>query len=497
MSTPYDQVLYPGLPYGQTHPDRLASIGTLYGMEPAPIDRCRVLELGCGTAGNIIPLAAGFPNCEFLGIDAAATAIQTGREEIAALGLSNIRLEAMNIMDAGPELGGFDYVIAHGLYSWVPEPVRDKLLAISKACLNPQGIAYVSYNALPGCRIREMLREMMFFDLRGVAGADSRLDGARDFLRAFAVSQAAAGEARAFLKDEAEGMAEREAAFLYHDELGDVYHPVYFHEFVSHAARFGLQFLSEAAVYDMEPGKIPPEAVSFIHRATGADRILRDQYLDFMKCRRFRQTLLCHADVALATEPQAGRICRLAASSPVEPVSPAPDLRSGAVEEFRGARGSSVKTAHPLSKAVMVILGGLWPQALPFSELAAAAASLIHEPPDPDGLADIMLATYIAGVIELHALPPRCVSKVSRFPLAGELVRSQARRGVLITTAGHVTIELRDEVARRLIALLDGTRDLPALARELAPVLNQPEGAAARSIGVNLRNLAKMGLLVG
>jgi hypothetical protein len=84
---------------------------------------------------------------------------------------------------------------------------------------------------------------------------------------------------------------------------------------------------------------------------------------------------------------------------------------------------------------------------------------------------------------------------VSQFPVASALARSQARRGILITTAGHVTVELQDEVARRLIALLDGTRDVPALARELAPVLNQTPESAARSVEVNLHNFARMGLL--
>ena len=177
MPTLYDEVLYPNAPFGQTHPDRLATLAILFGMDPAPINRCRVLELGCGDGENLIPMAFENPAAQFLGLDAAAMAIRAGKQEIATLGLANIRLEHMDIMDAGPELGTFDYVIAHGLYSWVPEPVRDKLLALAKAVLAPHGVAFVSYNALPGGRLRQMFRDMMLFHLGGATEFDARIHG--------------------------------------------------------------------------------------------------------------------------------------------------------------------------------------------------------------------------------------------------------------------------------------------------------------------------------
>ena len=199
MPSAYDQVLYAGLPFSQTHPDRLASLATLFGMQPAPVERCRVLELACANGGNLIPMAFELPGSEFVGIDMALAGIRTGRDEIAALGLANIRLEHMDIMDAGPELGMFDYIIAHGLYSWVPDQVRDRLLAVAKANLAPEGVAYVSYNALPGCRIREMFRDMLLFHVRGVSQPEARVEHAREFLECVVASQDARGpEGRCF-----------------------------------------------------------------------------------------------------------------------------------------------------------------------------------------------------------------------------------------------------------------------------------------------------------
>ncbi len=496
MPTIYDEVLYPNAPFAQTHPDRLATLAILFGMDPAPLPRCRVLELGCGDGENLIPMAFQYPAGEFLGIDAAGLAVHAGNQEIATLGLTNIRLQHADIMDALPELGTFDYVIAHGFYSWVPEPVRDKLLAIMQASLAPQGVAFVSYNALPGGRLRQMFREMMLFHLGGAKDLDPRIHGAREIVQWFMACQTGLGESGLF-PSQVKSIMERQPACLYHDDLGEIYHPVYFQEFLAHAGRFGLQFLSEASYHDMQPGNLPAAVVAQVDRMAGANRILRDQYFDFMKCRMFRQTLLCHQDVALPDAPVAERVRLLYACSAAIPVSARPDLRPGIAEEFRGGHGCGVTTAHPFSKAVMQLLCDAWPETLHFPGLLASATQLTSEDATAAGLANILLSTYAAGVIELHAEPAHCVAQVSHFPVASGLARSQARRGRLMTTTRHTTIEARDEKVRLLIGLLDGTHDFAALARELGPVLQLPEADLAKGIQAHLELLANAGVLVG
>ena len=492
MPTSYDQVPYPGLPFAQTHPNRLATLGILFGMEPAPPRRCRVLELGCGSGGNLIPMAFDFPDSEFVGVDVALTAIETGNRESAALGLANLRLLHKDLAEPGLALGTFDYVIAHGVYSWVEPAVRDRLLEVAKASLAPQGIAYVSYNALPGGHTRLAFREMMLFRARTAAADTPLIEAAHELLRWFAGLQS---DSSGFLKTEAQSMLDREQEVLFHDELSSSYQAVYFHQFVAHAAHFGLRFLSEAAYHDMQQGDLPAEIVAQVNRASGSDRILRDQYLDFLKWRKFRQTLLCHDDIAVPDAPIAARVRRLSAASPSEPVSPKPDLSPGVPETFRGARGSGATTAHPLSKAVLTLLHERWPEAVPFAELLESASRLVAEAPDPEGLSEILLATFSAGLIELHVEPPRCVSRVSPCPAVSQLARSQARRGGAVTTPRHATVDVNDEIACRLIALLDGTRDVAALARELAPQLGRPEAELARGIEANLAILARIGLL--
>ena len=130
MTDSYDEIAYPGFPFPETHPDRLSVIGRLLGMKPAPATRCRVLELGCGDGGNLIPMALALPGSEFVGIDLAGQPIARGQALAGELGLRNIRLLQMDLRDFAADPGIFDYVIAYGLYSWVPEDARRMLVLL-------------------------------------------------------------------------------------------------------------------------------------------------------------------------------------------------------------------------------------------------------------------------------------------------------------------------------------------------------------------------------
>src|SRR5262245_60894890 len=144
----YDQVRYSNFPYAQTHPDRLATVAILHGLEPPDPFRARVLEIGCGAGGNLMAMAAATPGIRAVGVDLAAAPIEEGRAVIEAVGLENIDLRVGDVRElTDGHLGEFDYIVAHGVYGWIPPVARDALLATIKASLAPAGIAYVSYNA--------------------------------------------------------------------------------------------------------------------------------------------------------------------------------------------------------------------------------------------------------------------------------------------------------------------------------------------------------------
>src|SRR5919109_1082672 len=141
----YDAVRYSNYPYAQTHPDRLATVAILHGVEPPDPFHARVLELGCGAGGNLTAMATATPGIRALGVDLAAGPIADGQAAIAEIGLDNVELRQGDVTElADGQLGTFDYIVAHGLYGWIPAHARDGLLATIRASLAPDGVAYVS-----------------------------------------------------------------------------------------------------------------------------------------------------------------------------------------------------------------------------------------------------------------------------------------------------------------------------------------------------------------
>jgi len=153
-ATIHEEMPYESHPFRQTHPDRLATLSVLLGLEPPPLPSCRVLELGCASGGNLLPLAVAYPHAQFAGVDVSAVQIAQGQAAVDACGLGNVRLLTRSVTDIDERLGKFDYIIAHDLYSWVPNNVQDAILNVCSRNLTEQGVAYVSYNTLPGWRVR-------------------------------------------------------------------------------------------------------------------------------------------------------------------------------------------------------------------------------------------------------------------------------------------------------------------------------------------------------
>ena len=485
-STRYDTVAYPGHPFAQTHPDRLATIGRLLGLQPPPIQHCRVLELACGDGGNLIPMAITLPEARFSGVDLAAQPIAQGLQTIAALGLTNITLRQADLLDVVSQWdrsrGEFDYIITHGLYSWCPPAVSDAILRISSENLSANGIAYVSYNALPGGRIRQMLREMMLFHAGDFADPMERAAQARALLTLVAEGRVREDLFTAMIKLEALKMTEKDLWFLFHDELAETYQPVYLHEFVEHAEKYGLQYLADANLYNQQPAGLTPEAQETLAHIAGHDRVLHDQYVDFIQCRSFHHSLLCHAGLSIDYPPSPDRIEGLFVSTAATSASPEPDLTEGVEEEFKGPLNSGMKTAHPIAKALLAALIDESPQALSFDDLlsSAGAGDCRAE------AAQIILATSLAGLTELRTARLPLVTTVNRCPVASPLARYQALKGGPLTTLHHATVEAEGELELKLVSLLDGTRDHRTLSRELRPL----------DVKLNLRRFAKLGLLL-
>jgi methyltransferase-like protein/2-polyprenyl-3-methyl-5-hydroxy-6-metoxy-1,4-benzoquinol methylase len=518
--TAYDKILYPSYTRNQTHPDRLATIGILLGMEPAPVRKCRVLELGCGNGSNLTPIAFGLPETEFVGVDLAPTPISKARQMVTDLGLKNITFQNLSITDVTPDLGQFDYILCHGVYSWVPEQVRDAILRVCKQNLAPNGIAFVSYNAYPGNRLREMIREMMLYHIKGFDDPQEQIGQARALAAFVAAAEGDAGCYPKFLKEEMERFLRQDGNYVFHDALAEYNTPFYFHQFMEAADRHQLQYLGEADFHDMLDKRFPPEVAQKLNELSG-NRVAREQYLDFLKGRSFRQTLLCHEGVALDLNlrPELAERFFVRALALSKSAESHPDKRE--LETFENVKGAAITTDCPVAKTAFAQLTEFWPVPIPFDQLFEQVIAHLEKSGwtstdlknDKRELAKTVLKSYAAGLLELHTYAPPHFSELTDKPKASPLVQWQVQNCNFVTTLFHGTIAVEDVVSRQLLLLLDGTRDRTTLRNELETVVKAREAAAGieglaqkpkeeidrllgQALNQNLAKMARMGLLV-
>jgi methyltransferase-like protein/trans-aconitate methyltransferase len=468
VANSYDEMPYTSYPYAQTHPSRLAVIATLFGMHPPAVEKCRVLELGCASGGNLIPMAEMLPGSAFVGVDLSGRQIADGQRVVDAIGLPNITLRHASILDVDESYGPFDYVICHGVFSWVPDAVREKILDVCAKHLTLQGVAYVSYNTYPGWHMRGMIRDMMRYHALRFSGAPTQVKQARALLDFLAQSAPQNGGAFAtLLRSELEDLRTRADHYLYHEHLEAVNDPLYFHQFADQAARHGLRYLGEARLTTMVPANFGPEVQKGLG-VVARDQVQAEQYMDFVRNRMFRETLLVRADAELdwGIEPEAVR--GLHVTTPRRFPEPEGDVRSDVVARYQTKSGLTASTSSPVLKAAMQVLSWRWPATVSFPELEAAVAAVIGQTPaGPQALAVALLNTYVASdVIELHAMPVRAVTPGER-PVALRSVRAQLAAGrSTVANRRHEQMQPGD-LERRLIPLLDGTRDRAALVGEL------------------------------
>ena len=491
----YDLAPYPRLSHYFCQPARAATVAHLWGLTPPSVEGCRVLEVGCASGGNLIPLAVAFPESEFVGVDASGRQVMDGREDIAHLGLKNVSLHPMSLEAIDAAFGKFDYILAHGLYSWVPAPVRDRLMAICSENLTPQGVAYISYNTYPGWHSMEALRRMMLYYVRRASEPAERAAKALALLDFLASAADPADHYGVMLSwyNNLLRQAPSAGAYVLHEHLEEVNEPLYFHEFAEHAARHNLQYLGDAD-FRMDFMTTLPKAKVEALLAMSHDLIELGQHMDFVRNRMFRQTLLVHADLPVSRRLGAARLHTLWVGSSSRPESREVELGPGATETFNGRDGSKLSTDHPLSKAAMVCLIQRWPAQIPFDGLVAKAQATLAEvtgsapaasddPEQIEVLAANLLQAFACSesLVQFFPCAPRFSLEAGPRPRASPWARLEAEAGADVTNLRHERINL-DPLQRQLLRQLDGTRDRPALLAEFEPrVLDAKLDELARS----------------
>jgi len=484
----YDRVLYAGGAFTSTHPERLASVAALFGLDAPPPEGARVLELGCGTGANLIPMAAHSPGAEFVGIDLAETPIAVGRARIQRIGLTNIVLEQDDVTRLGASMGTFDYVIAHGLYSWVPPEVRPHVLRVIGDLLAENGVAYVSYNALPGCRQRHLVRDLIHSHF-GVRRFEPEQVGAvRDFLQSFARIEPRPGDTfLAALLHEIEYVLALPEHVFYHDDLAPDSYPFLFSDFVRDASVHGLQYLGEAEIHEMYTLSGQHDLDDLIDGWSGGERIAREQHLDWLRGRRFRRTLLCRSEHTLRDVDGPRALRRMHLRSPMHPES-----IDALHDRSRVAFATSPRGAHidePIAKVAVAMLGARYPDTVPFETLFEAALAdcaahgLAYDRRQAgEALAALCWAMVRADLVTVCRAASVPVHDAGERPRLRVVVADALAHGLTPTTPTHEAFELSDETAVQLALALDGTRDRAALVAMAGAIAPRAEGSPTERI---------------
>lgn len=476
MISIYDEVAFPSYPYPASHPERLATIARLCGLATADIQNCRVLELGCGTAGNLLPMADTLPDSQFLGLDLSEQQIALGQEQVTAVGLNNIRLQARDILTLDDSLGEFDYVIAHGLYSWTTEPVRKKLLGLLPQILSKQGVAYVNYNAYPGWHMQGMLRDMLWLQAKAFPEPGDRVREARrmiEFLhKTLPPPTTPFG---ALVRSELDAIQKNSDAFLFHAYLNVFNQPYYFQEFQQRAESHELRVVGDA-----EPDQTWPElaspALGVAMKQLNEDATQWPQLHDFVRCSTSRRSLLCSQDATVVRGPVVAALHDLHYSAPLQRVPNEPAT-------FAAPNGRRV-TANDLSmRATFELLAEVWPGSVSYETLHRRHAERL-EPIATTTQSDTeqtrnweqsLLQCFCNNIIQLSVEPFRGATTLQARPFAPRYARYQAKRMDFVANLRHQAIRL-SQPELNCLALSDGSRTIEQLSAELQSPVQESLG---------------------
>src|SRR5688572_435807 len=355
----YDDIPYPLLSFSESHPRRLQAVAhVMGGLATAPPGQCRVLELGCAVGGNIVPMAYGLPSSRFIGIDLSAPQIAKAKSFAEAVGATkNLELHATSIMDVMPEWGTFDYIICHGVYSWVPPDVQDKCLRICGEQLSDRGVAYVSFNVLPGWHSRTPVRDAMLFHTDHVADPLERARAGRDFILALAESPSMPPHLLAMLQAELQYLRGKSESYILHEYLEPLNEPLYFRDFAARTAKHGLQYVGDATTNAALDASRPPARQW--RDAAGGDSVRAEQYADFATGRTFRRALLSKSNVTLDRAGAADRIAGMFAETQLRQWA-----HGAGATRFEHPKGKRFVTQSPALRNALAGIASRFPQAV-------------------------------------------------------------------------------------------------------------------------------------
>ena len=300
QQTIYSELGYKSMPFPYTTPATLEAYAALVGISAPNPKTAKVLELGATYGGNIISQALFNPDATFVGIELSQEQVEKGNEVIANAGLTNVSLIQSDIASIGSEIGTFDYIIAHGVYSWVDDGVKDALLRLIDEHLAEDGIAYISYNTYPGWHMMDEVRQLMMFSNRD----KTQFNHKEKVLHGKTIGSIVGSQILKYdnLKERnskflgaLRSVMQKDEYYVGHDHLEPNNDPVYFYQFNDHLAAHNLAYLCDADLTLSMVRSFDADIADTLDKLAPNDHVAQEQYLDFMLDTTFRKSIICKA----------------------------------------------------------------------------------------------------------------------------------------------------------------------------------------------------------
>lgn len=469
LSDSYNETPYHSHPFPQTAPEHLAAIAMLFSVQSVPLERARILELGCASGGNLIPTAIRLPNAQITGVDLSSVQIAEGQATIERLGLTNITLLQMDLSKITPEFGTFDYIISHGVYSWIPEEVQTAMLRICGENLSPNGLAYISYNTYPGWKYREVIRDAMMFRGASRDTPQEKLSYARGMIDFLHDQSNPESLTRKNIEEVLPILKNSQDYYLIHEFLEHCNFPCYFHEFIERSQKNGLRYLAESQPSSMFLSNFSAEITEPLLRECNGSQVAVEQHLDFLTGRSFRQTILIpeHRATEINYRLEHAQLQTMHFAGVFTPKQPIIGVNESSV--FSTVQGVEVTITHPLAVIAAQILDEHYPSTLQVHTLAQE----VSKKSPHTNLADCMsiVIQFITDMVIKDMIRYRCsavslATQISEYPLKDSSACRTHLDGNWITNAWHENIQL-NIVEYSILPQLDGQHDVAALGEHI------------------------------
>ena len=295
----YADLGYLSQPFPYASAPFLESYARLLGLSPAPASKARILEIGSSYGGNLISQALFYPQATFTGIEIAPTQVSVGKTYIDQLGITNLDLLEGDVNESHDHLGTYDYIIAHGFYSWVDEDTKDNFLRLCKEHLAENGILYMSYNTYPGWHKMDSVRALLEFANKDIDTLNHREKVRHGKTVASKLGalmleyDTVKNQQTSFLQSLRQTL-QKQDCYVGHDHLEPVNTPVYFHQCMDHMAEHGFTYLCDCDLNLSFPTVYDETLRTQLQVLAPHDPLAREQYIDFMLNTAFRKSLFTH-----------------------------------------------------------------------------------------------------------------------------------------------------------------------------------------------------------